>query len=357
MMRESARYPEETDVRRAIGHAPDRRGGSVTNGPNVRRARSGDGFGEHDRLRRTETMTSNEATIRTLLIEDNAGDVALVRTYLDDADGGPYETYDVDTLERALGHDPSVAVDAVLLDLNLPDCTGLRTFESVHEAMGDVPIIVLSGVDDLAVARQAVQGGAQDYLLKDQLTAELLARSIHYSIERFRILRELQSAKEREEAERLRLERELERLETFIRQPTSPASAEALGLKPLAEAHPAQFDQLIEAYLHFIFESMERQVVEHKSEQVRDSARRIAESLGTLRSGPRDVLDLHMAALRREEADGNLVRRAAFYHEGRFAVLEVMSHLVSYYRHASVYFVDRKSPTSAGNDNSAADRR
>lgn len=305
-------------------------------------------------------MTSKADLIKTLLIEDNGGDVALVRTYLSDAEGGPYEVIDADTLSRALAQPRLDEFSAILLDLNLPDSAGLRTFETLRSFVSEVPIIVLSGLDDLGIAKQAVQRGAQDYLIKDQITTELLARSIHYAIERFRNVRQLQAARAREEAERLRLAREVERLAAYAVGPPSAAASVALGLRPLAEALPADFDRLVRDYLHFVFESMERQMTERDPAEARDLARQIAEQLGRLRAGPRDVLDLHMAALRREEGDGNVARRAAFYHEGRFAVLEVMSQLVSYYRNSYSYSAtrtdqgERSSGGSAGSEQGAS---
>jgi len=74
----------------------------------------------------------------------------------------------------------------VLLDLGLPDSNGLETFFSIYARAGDVPIVVLSGLSDERAAVKAVQAGAQDYLVKGQLTDRLLVRSLRYAIERSR---------------------------------------------------------------------------------------------------------------------------------------------------------------------------
>ena len=76
--------------------------------------------------------------------------------------------------------------DAILLDLSLPDAYGLPTLKQVQATSPTIPIIVLSGVSDQALSLQAVQQGAQDYLVKGQGHPELLARSIRYAIERKR---------------------------------------------------------------------------------------------------------------------------------------------------------------------------
>ena len=77
-------------------------------------------------------------------------------------------------------------VDCVLLDLSLPDAEGLEALAQVRTVALDVPIIVLSGRSDEVLAVQAVHEGAQDYLIKGQVDARLLARSINYAIERKR---------------------------------------------------------------------------------------------------------------------------------------------------------------------------
>jgi signal transduction histidine kinase len=78
-------------------------------------------------------------------------------------------------------------VDLVLLDLSLPDSHGFDTFETVHAAAPDVPVVVLSGLDDQGLAVRAVQEGAQDYLVKGQVDGGSILRSMRYAIERQRL--------------------------------------------------------------------------------------------------------------------------------------------------------------------------
>jgi len=81
----------------------------------------------------------------------------------------------------------------VLLDLSLPDSMGLQTFETVHREARGVPIIVMSGLDDQTVAVNAVHEGAQDYLVKGQVSGQLLVRAMRYAIERKRTAEQLAS--------------------------------------------------------------------------------------------------------------------------------------------------------------------
>jgi len=132
-------------------------------------------------------IRSRIAVLRILFVEDNLGEVRLVREML--AEGSKqlvFKIEQVDTLAAGIEKTRREKFDVILLDLGLPDSRGLETFYSLHAVSPDVPIIVLTGLDDENAAIEAVRGGAQDYLLKGRLEGELLTRGILYSIERKR---------------------------------------------------------------------------------------------------------------------------------------------------------------------------
>jgi two-component system, cell cycle sensor histidine kinase and response regulator CckA len=128
-------------------------------------------------------MSVDSNSLHILLVEDDDGYAALVRAQLE---AGPksMSVERVGTAEAAITALESGSFDAVLLDLGLPDSAGLATIDRLQGSAGEVPLIVLTGNDDDAVAMQAVQRGAQDYLVKSRIDAELLQRSIRYSCER-----------------------------------------------------------------------------------------------------------------------------------------------------------------------------
>jgi signal transduction histidine kinase len=125
-------------------------------------------------------------TIRVLLVEDNPGDARLIREILARARGAQFELERVERLSAALERLTTGGIDAILLDLTLPDSNGLDTFFKVHARAPRVPITVLSGFDDEVVAIHAVREGAQDYLVKGQVDRNLLVRALRYAIERKR---------------------------------------------------------------------------------------------------------------------------------------------------------------------------
>ncbi|MBZ0270984.1 EAL domain-containing protein [bacterium] len=129
--------------------------------------------------------------IRILLIEDNPGDARLINEYLRDVRGARFEVEHVDQLTNALERLAKAKFHVVMSDLTLPDSSGIATFLNVQAQAPDTPIILLTGLDDEELALNAVQEGAQDYLVKGQIDANIVGRSIRYAIERKRIEEQL----------------------------------------------------------------------------------------------------------------------------------------------------------------------
>lgn len=148
----------------------------------------------------------NERPVRVLLVEDNAGDARLLRELLRDAPSFRHELTHVERLAEAQAAVQEELPDVVLLDLSLPDAAGLTTVARMLAAAPDVPIIVLTGLDDETIAVRAVQAGAQDYLVKGQADGGMVARSIRYARERKRLEQERRVLLAREHDARLAAE-------------------------------------------------------------------------------------------------------------------------------------------------------
>jgi signal transduction histidine kinase/HPt (histidine-containing phosphotransfer) domain-containing protein len=145
--------------------------------------------------------------IHLLLIEDSPDDALIIRELLADTKQAEFDVRHVEWLRLGLEHVTQGGCDAVLLDLQLPDSRGLDTFRAVQKAAPGLPVVVLSGFEDETTALTAVQEGAQDYLVKGQVTTAVLERTVRYAIERSRTSKalaernaELERAKEAAEA-------------------------------------------------------------------------------------------------------------------------------------------------------------
>ncbi len=122
--------------------------------------------------------------IRALMIEDDTVAATLVTGQLRTVTNAKFEMTHVDTLGKGIEALGNGGFDAVLLDLMLPDSSGLDTFLRLQSAVPDIPVVILSGTDDLSLAAKAVEEGAQSYLVKGKVNAEQLARSLRYAIQR-----------------------------------------------------------------------------------------------------------------------------------------------------------------------------
>jgi len=123
---------------------------------------------------------------RVLLVEDNPGDAVLVRVMLRSALNDGFEFAHAELLSEACEQLERDGAACVLLDLSLPDAQDLEAVTRIQAAAPDVPIVVLTDLDDERLALNAVQEGAQDYLIKGRVDDVLISRSIRYAIERKR---------------------------------------------------------------------------------------------------------------------------------------------------------------------------
>lgn len=130
-------------------------------------------------------------SIKILVVEDNEGDYFLEQEYLKDSFPGCYIQHN-DLLKDAISSLKESIFDVILLDLSLPDSNGKDSICHILELANDIPVIVLTGFGNLQFAMDSLKLGVQDYLLKDDVNAMVLQKSVTYSIERNKIKRTLQ---------------------------------------------------------------------------------------------------------------------------------------------------------------------
>jgi signal transduction histidine kinase len=136
--------------------------------------------------------------LNLLIMEDSPSDARLLEAYLQEGLLGVGSIERVATLEDGFSRLERGNIDLVLLDLGLPDSSGLETFREVATRFPQVPIVIVSGLADASVAEQAVGLGAQDYVLKDGATPKDLARAVTYAIRRHQVIEDAERAKREE---------------------------------------------------------------------------------------------------------------------------------------------------------------
>lgn len=132
-----------------------------------------------------------------LIVEDNSGDFVLIEDYLKEQIKTPYITRTKTLSETAKILTDKIHFDIILLDLSLPDATGEFLLTEIVKISNHIPIIVFTGYSDRHFGVKALSLGISDYLLKDELSARLLSKSISYSIERKRVNSQLEQSEEK----------------------------------------------------------------------------------------------------------------------------------------------------------------
>ena len=148
--------------------------------------------------------------MKILLVEDNLADVYLIEEILSDVSDIGDRAFELNYVQRlSLGLEllTQVQFDIILLDLSLPDSQGLETLTQIKSQTVDIPIIVLTALNDKNMAIEAVRQGAQDYLVKGGFQGELLVRAMHYAIERQHIEKQFRQQAAREKLMGSMLER------------------------------------------------------------------------------------------------------------------------------------------------------
>ncbi|MDX1653142.1 MAG: response regulator [Brumimicrobium sp.] len=138
--------------------------------------------------------------IDLLIVDDNPADRFLIKEFLADSDILTIKFFEASSLDEAFQVLDNSQIDIILLDMYLPDSSGINTFYSVFEKYKDSGIIVLSGLTDKQIAYKTVKSGAQDFLLKGEFDDKILEKSILYSVERKKNLRLLEESEQKYKA-------------------------------------------------------------------------------------------------------------------------------------------------------------
>ncbi len=134
--------------------------------------------------------------VKILLVEDNESDAMLLQEEVLQSNIGTHSIKVAGSLQEAINILKQNEFDSALLDLNLPDSSGLDTVRAIMSSKPDLPIIVLTGFDDEKTGIEAVRMGSQDYLVKGKSGGTLIARAVRYAIERKKMEVELRKARD-----------------------------------------------------------------------------------------------------------------------------------------------------------------
>lgn len=274
-------------------------------------------------------MSSNLCKI--LLIEDDPGHAKLIEKFLLYSER-PFLAQDlsfelvwVELLSQGIEKLTKQSFNAILLDLRLPDSDGIDTLIEIKKYARQTPIIIQTGSADETSIVKSFQLGAGGYLKKENIDTNLLMYAIRSAIEKQNYIAAIeQNQRQQEDLE----VQELEQIGNTIR---TQVTARMFGSESLRESLPDIFVELVEEYGKLMDFALEQRAykVEHN---ISEHLRSLAEKLGFLKAGPRDVIELHTKTLKEKNENVTLAKTQAYVAEGRLMVLELMGYLTSYYR-------------------------
>lgn len=197
-----------------------------------------------------ESRPAGAAGVRILLVEDNAADADVVLDYFEADDPASATRVElVDRLASALASMGTAQPDVVLLDLSLPDASGLEGLRVIAARHPDVPIVVMTGLADERMALEAVKAGAQDYLSKGMDGPRVVRRAVRYAMERQRMRLQLKDLLAREREARAAAERAVlarnEMLGIVSHDLRNPLSAVIMAASGMDTASPGDRDKLV----------------------------------------------------------------------------------------------------------------
>lgn len=198
----------------------------------------------------------NNATVKVVLVEDNPTDARLLRGFLLKAGSILFDLVHLEQLSEAIEYLSLNSCDIILLDLSLPDSHGLDTLREMAAIAPDIPIVVMTGLDDEATAIAALREGAQDYLVKGEISRNWLIHAIQYAIERQQILERLHHLNEelvRSNKELLRSNEDLAQFAYVVSHDLQQPLQSILSCaQTFARAYQGQLDEKADQYLMYM---------------------------------------------------------------------------------------------------------
>jgi DNA-binding NtrC family response regulator len=255
-----------------------------------------------------------------LIVDD---DVAIGHV-LEDVLRPAYRAQAVTSAQQALEVVREHEVAIVVADQRMPATSGLELLTQVRHIQPTAVGVLMTAHADVDSAIRAINTArVLGFVTKPWDERELLL-VLERALEAHETLKQIGRAA-------YQPERELRMFEEFSGSAPVPVTAQRFGVLPLRDSLPREFQRLAEAYSEILTRALEQRVykVDHK---VGDALHEIANRLGSQSAGPRDVVDLHVTALRDRLEQGGAEERAAVSAEARLLVLELMGHLVTYYR-------------------------
>lgn len=263
---------------------------------------------------------------RVLLVEDDLEDLEKLQTILIDAHPAcfrrGFNLTCAETLAEGKKLIKQTDFDVVILDLMLPDSRGINTIKEMQSVIAQLPIIVLTSVEDEIVAVKILELGACGYLSKTVLDNNLLIYAIRTAIER-----KLQLAKLEQQQQPAQ---EIALLEHLLEEGKS-LGEQILQSESLHQKMPDVLTEIKERYNELLDSFVQQKIYKVKNKTARNIDV-LVEQLGYLQATPKDLIEIHTSILKQKQAIIGQRQAMTYTIEGRYLLLEMMGKLTNYYR-------------------------
>ena len=271
----------------------------------------------------------DEPKVNILLVDDDAGNLLALEAALASLDQNLVTARSgKEALKSLLKHEFAV----ILLDVRMPVMDGFETATLIRQGKKTrhTPIIFLTGASNSEThVSRGYSLGAVDYLFKPVMP-DIVSAKVAVFVDLF--IKEREREREQEHArQREQLERELRALKTLSHSSQMTVTAATFGLKSLREGSPERFYDMVRHYGDLMDLALERRALKGDYD-IPHKLQDLADRLGSLHAGPRDVVEVHRTALKKKLKGENPKKVQAYIDEGHLVILEVMGRLVSHYR-------------------------
>jgi len=265
-------------------------------------------------------------SFQILLVEDDPQDTLLVKELIFESNLQDCHLTIANSLANAIEAANKNKFDIALMDIGLPDSEGVNTLRKFKQHDNDLPVVILTGLDDEAFGIKLVQMGAQDYLVKGHLNAQIFQRTLRFAIERQVLLNIIGS-----KHQQAMLDGEISSLDEIESFKIQSTTGRLLGQTTLDESIPDIFNELVLHYTDIIEKNIESKLYK-VNHPLSASIKKIADQLGYLRASPRDVIAIHTKVMGKITREFSAKKKAFHYTQSRIVLIEALGNLVSYYR-------------------------
>lgn len=278
-------------------------------------------------IKKTETRSTLKGirTVNVLLIGDNSTSIRLIEQKLIESKKSKFVFIHECKISKGIKVAFEGGIDVILLDLSLEDSLGLDTLYKVHFKLSNIPIVAL--VRDEETGHKAILNGAKDYLVKEKFESINLERSICYAIEKFRASIEAEA-----NIEQKYYEKEIENIQNVLNSKEGSLKGKLPLKRSIEETYPEIFNEIVISFSNLLELALIQKISKRTEISIPGELSEIAERLGVLNAGIKDVLEIYRKALKEITLKSTIIKSEAFAEEGQLMVSEITGFLLTYYQ-------------------------